>query len=456
MKILRMHRTHRIILLLLVSGSILTTSCNKEYINPSTASVPSVTSNVDGLMTLCAGLQRRYTIGRQSPLYTGPIAGAYSVYALYTLNIGNTAEKELETGKGAVTQGNAIVTQMWAQSLLTRTEAETVLENLSVATDPADRVGLKAYASIFYALSMGTLVQFFEKIPLTNGLNAEFSPRADVLQKVITVLESVDADLASTAPSAKFLTKVPAGIDAKNTVKALLARYYNIQSMITGTYNATSGNKAITFANAASKTVKSEFRFSTATTNPLGEWNFTKNVFGAIDSSLGLRNGLAPVPAASDPRIGFYISKQDAVTYPLRAFATNTTSSYPVYLPGEMNLIIAENYARQSSFTQSKAALDAVLTKTSDIFDIPLQTPPNKLAAAQSPYSGPLTTTDLLQEIYKQRRIEMFLSGQELEDSRRFNRPAPNTAGEERNRTFLPYPLIERDNNTSTPADPAI
>ncbi len=145
---------------------------------------------------------------------------------------------------------------MWAQCLLTRTEAETVLDNLSVAADPADKVGLKAYASIFYALSMGTLVQFFEKIPLTNGLNAVFSPRADALQKAITVLESVDADLATTTPSAKFLSKVPAGIDIKNTVKALLARYYNIQSMITGTYNATSGNKALTFAAAASLTSK--------------------------------------------------------------------------------------------------------------------------------------------------------------------------------------------------------
>jgi hypothetical protein len=67
-----------------------------------------------------------------------------------------------------------------------------------------------------------------------------------------------------------------------------------------------------------------------------------------------------------------------------------------------------------------------------------------------------LTSTDLLQDIYKQRRLEMFISGQELEDSRRFGRPAPNTPNEERNRTFLPYPFIERDNNTNTPADPAI
>jgi hypothetical protein len=440
-------RIKQITLLLFTGSLLLITSCNKEYINPSTASEPSVTTSVDGLMNLCAGLQRRFTIGRQSPLYTAPIAGGYSVFGLYTLNIGNTAEKELETGKGAVTRNNAIVIQMWSQCLLTRTEAETVLNNLAVAGDPADKVGLKAYASIFYALSMGTLVQFFEKIPLTNGLNAEFSPRADALQKAITILESADADLATTTPSAKFYTKIPAGIDIKNTVKALLARYYNIQSMITGTYNATSGNKALTYAAAASLTVKSEFRFTATTTNPLGEQNVSVNVFGAIDSTLGLKNGLAPVPAATDPRVGFYISKLNATTYPLKGFALDRTTSYPVYLPGEMSLIIAENYARQNSFTQSKTALDAVRTKTTDIYGI---------GAAQPAYSGPLTATDLLQDIYKQRRLEMFISGQELEDSRRFGRPAPNSPNEERNRTFFPYPFIERDNNTNTPADPAI
>jgi hypothetical protein len=112
-----------------------------------------------------------------------------------------------------------------------------------------------------------------------------------------------------------------------------------------------------------------------------------------------------------------------------------------------MSLIIAENYARQNQFTQSKTALDAVRTKTADIFGV---------NAVQPPYSGPLTQADLLLDIYKQRRLELFLSGQELEDSRRFGRPAPNTPNEERNRNFYPYPQIERDNNTNTPDDPLV
>ncbi|WP_119080640.1 RagB/SusD family nutrient uptake outer membrane protein [Chitinophaga alhagiae] len=450
---MKMIHIQQIALLLLLGTVFPIVSCNKEYINPSSASVPSVTSSPDALMNLCLGLQRRFTIGRQSPLYCAPVGGAYGVYALYTLNIGNTTEKELETGKGAITLNNSVVTQMWTQCLLGRTEAETVLNNLNVATEAGDKVGLKAYASIFYALNMGTLVQFYEQIPLATENNAAFSPRAEVLQRVISVLESADADLAATNPSAKFLSKIPnrtpgvPSIDMKSTVKALLARYYNIQSMLSGTYDATAGNKAIAAASAASQTVRSEFTFTTATTNPLGEWNATVNVFGAIDSTLGLRNGLAPVPAASDPRVGFYISQTGPTTYPLKAFALNTTAIYPVYLPGEMSLIIAENYARQSQFVQAKTALDAVRTKTTDVFGI---------GASQPAYSGAMTMPALLQDIYKQRRLELFVSGQELEDSRRFGRPGPNQPGEERNRNFYPYPLIERDNNLNTPADPAI
>ncbi|WP_407526954.1 RagB/SusD family nutrient uptake outer membrane protein [Lacibacter sp. MH-610] len=438
---------NKIAFLLSITCIITASSCNKEYINPSAASTPSVTSSADALMNLAAGLQRRFTIGRQSPLYNAPVGGMYAVYGLRTLNVGNTAEAELEAGKGAVTQANSIVTQLWSQCLFTKTEAETILNNLGVAADPGDRVGLKAYASIFYALSMGTLCQFFEKIPLNSENNAAFSNRIDVMQKVISVLESADADLTATSPSTKFINRIPPGINIPNTIKALLARYYNIHSMMTGTYNTASGNKAITFATAASQSIKSEFRFTTTTTNPLGEWNATVNVFGAIDSTLGLRNGLAPVPAASDPRIGFYISRTGPTTFPLKAFALNVTAVYPVYLPGEMSLIIAENQARQNSFAASKTALDAVLTKTTDIFGV---------NANQPAYGGPLTQADLLREIYRQRRLEMFLSGQELEDSRRFGRPAPNTPGEERNRNFYPYPQIERDNNVNTPADPAI
>ncbi len=62
---------------------------------------------------------------------------------------------------------------------------------------------------------------------------------------------------------------------------------------------------------------------------------------------------------------------------------------------------------------------------------------------------GGLSQQQILTEVYRQRCIELFMSGLKLEDMRRFARPTT-----ERKRNFLPYPFAERDNNSNTPPDP--
>ena len=64
--------------------------------------------------------------------------------------------------------------------------------------------------------------------------------------------------------------------------------------------------------------------------------------------------------------------------------------------------------------------------------------------------SGRLTTGS-----YEQRSIELFLSGQRLEDSRRFGRPGPPISTAERTHNYYFYPHRERLNNPNVPADPA-
>ncbi len=88
-----------------------------------------------------------------------------------------------------------------------------------------------------------------------------------------------------------------------------------------------------------------------------------------------------------------------------------------------------------------------MLTKKTDVWTIGADLPA---------YEGEATAAAVLTEIYKQRCIELYLQGFKLEDSRRFGRPGAGTTGAERTRNFYPYPQAERDNNKSTPADPAI
>ena len=112
----------------------------------------------------------------------------------------------------------------------------------------------------------------------------------------------------------------------------------------------------------------------------------------------------------------------------------------PIYLPGEMSLIIAEANARTNNLDAALIALNSVLTKKTDSWGIGADLPA---------YAGARTPEAILTEIYRNRRIELFMSGMALEDSRRFTRPAA-----ERSRTWMPYPAIERNNNTNTPDDP--
>ena len=109
-----------------------------------------------------------------------------------------------------------------------------------------------------------------------------------------------------------------------------------------------------------------------------------------------------------------------------------------------MTLIKAEAYARQASpdLTNALVELNNIVTKAAaaDAYGV---------GAGLPAIAGPLTQAQILDEVYKQRCIELYMSGYKLEDMRRFGR-----ATSERTRNLLPYPFLERDNNPNTPADP--
>jgi hypothetical protein len=185
--------------------------------------------------------------------------------------------------------------------------------------------------------------------------------------------------------------------------------------------------------------VKSTFNFTTVNLNPLFETaTSTNNVTAADNVTLGLPAGLQP--DAGDKRVPFYTTT--AYNSKILGFAAAPTTPWPVYLPGEMILIKAEAYARTPDLVNALIELNKVVTKTpaSDVYGVGADLPP---------LVG-LTQAQILDQIYKHRCIELYMSGLKLEDMRRFNRP-----NAERTRNLLPYPFLERDNNPNTPTDPA-
>jgi tetratricopeptide (TPR) repeat protein len=421
--------TKRYFFSLLTAGVLALSSCDKEYLNPSAASETQVVNDVNGLITLTNGLQYRYSIS--GVVYSFLSANGLTTKELIVLNAGNTDLDLLSKGSGNVQGNNATITVLWAQSHLTKSNADIILNNLNKVADPAIRSGLTAYASIFKALSLGVLAEFWQESPIGTGRNIAFDSRENVLKAAVSTLENAAAVLAANPPSADFTTRVVNSIDMPNTIQALIARY----SLMLGEYE-----KALAAANKVDLTKKSALNFDDVSQNPIFFSSFgNRNVTEPMNTQLGLPDILKPDPA--DKRVNFYTQ----TTTPSRnlgtGFFTANNTAIPVYLPGEITLIKAEVLARQDKSIEAIAELDKVLTKTTDVWG---------LGAGLPPYSGPTDTASILTEIYRNRSIELFMSGLKLEDSRRFGRPAS-----ERNRDWFPYPTNERQNNTSTPPDPA-
>ncbi len=425
----------------LVGGLLvaLLSSCSAEYLNPSAASETQVTNDVNGLITLANGLQFRYSVGRQAPVYTTIVGSGVSTRELRVLNAGNLDEENLRLG-GAVVDGvNGIVRQLWSQSNLIKGNADLILNKLSIVTDPGVRSGLQAYATIYKALAIGTMATYFEQVTVENTAKPRFVPRVEALNQAIVLLETAQAAIAATPPTAGFTSRVVAGIDIPNTINALIARY----ALMAGD-NA----KALAAANRVVLTVRSEIRFDDVTRNPI--WDVALgnvNVVQPVDLGLGLPVALRPV--ATDRRLDFYFLSRTATAgvFRGRGFFKSNGDAIPMYLPGEMLLIKAEAQARQNNLAAAVTELNAVLTKTTDAWGI---------GAGLPAYAGENTQPAILAEIYRQRRIELFMSGSSFEDARRFGRPVSTAADSERNRNFYPYPAVERDNNPNTPADPTI
>ena len=415
---------------LLFIATILQTGCKKDYTDPSKAQPVDALTTQRGLTAVAVGLQRVYTLGRGSTLYNKITINGLTTSELIVVNTGNTAEVQLAAGGNTVDGNNTMLTQYWTTCNKVIFDADNVLLNAPNLTDKNYASGLIAYASIFKALSIADMAQFWEKVPAGIGTNVTFIDRVDGFKKAITIIDAALVAIAANPVSTSFTANVPAGINIQNTLNALKARY----SLYAGLYP-----QALAAAGLVPLSAKSTFNFDALSLNPVFEIaTSTNNVVQPTGASLGLIPAF--VPAASDGRLPFYTT--GVPLYRLNNFYNAAATAIPVYLPGEITLTIAECYARGNDSTTSKTFLNAVITKTAaaDAFGV---------AANQPAMNSFGSYAALLDEIYRQRCIEMFLSGNKLEDMRRFGRP-----NAERKRNLMPYPTRERDNNINTPPNP--
>jgi hypothetical protein len=414
----------------IIAAGLLFTSCNEEFLDPTKPSQEGILTSRDGLIGAANGLQQLWSTSRLSPMYSIITANGFTTNELRLINAGNADEGELSIGGVFLTSKNGLTNNLWSQCLVIKSESQKIIDNINLITVENEKGSVFAHASIFKAMALGTLIQFYESIPIKTMTNAPFNSRAEVLAETIATLKATEPYLAANANGFAGLAS---SIKYKNTVNALLSRFY----LMSGDYN-----KALEHANLVDLTSKSTFYYDAVSNNPIAFNSIlTNNVYQPLNRTLGLPSTLSP--AAADGRIDFYITPGSNPTT-AAGFYNSNTKAIPVFLPGEIILIKAEAYARKTPnmLTEAKLELDKVLTKTTanDVYGIGANLPA---------YSGVMNQASLLTEIYKNRCIELYMSGLKLEDSRRFGRPAT-----ERNRNWYPYPDSERFNNPNTPLDP--
>ncbi|MDA6069705.1 RagB/SusD family nutrient uptake outer membrane protein [Flavobacterium sp. AC] len=418
----------------IVAFASLFVSCNEDYLDPTKPSQELVFGSREGIIGAANGLQQLWSVDRTSPVYNTITGNGFTTKELRLINAGNVDEGELSVGGEVLSTKNAVVNNLWSQCLVIKSESQKVIDHIDVLTAETERSSVLVHATIFKAMALTTLVQYFQSVPLKTAKNATFDSRTDVLNEAIKILKATEPllDKATGAPG------LVSTLNYKNTVYALLARTY----LMVGDYD-----NAIAYAAKVDLAAKSVFAFDQISPNPIAYVSITtNNVFQPIDLTLGLPASLAP--ASTDGRLNFYIKPGSNPTLATGFFDSNI-KPIPAYLPGEMTLITAESYARKDNLPQAVIELNKVLTKTAaaDAYGI---------GANLAPYTGAVTKPAILTEIYRNRCIEMYMSSLKFEDSRRFERPAAGTTGAERNRNWYPYPDSERNNNSNTPADPKI
>ncbi|OBX25375.1 putative outer membrane starch-binding protein [Gelidibacter algens] len=430
--------------------TLLVSSCETDFDNPNAATAEQTFSSREGILSAAVGMQQLYATSGlrwiiETPAITTREAGITTTFQNMI---------ELEEGGSSLPNFNSNVQGLWSNMLRVMKISEDIQANIdNVELAPGTKSGLLAYAKLFKAMAIGSLAQNYEQVIIqtSNNNDALFVTRNEGFLAAIALLNEGKAALNATPVSMEFTNEITLGnIDVLNSINAYLARY----NLFANNYEA-----AIANANNVSTTSTSVFAYDSQNLNPVYNRVFLNGIsnFKPRDN-FGLPNSEFTFDPA-DGRVAFYLSSSPNVNQnglpveDLLGFFDMNTESIPLYIPDEMKLIIAEANLRKANpdIPAAIMALNDVLTDTDDVFGI------NANVAA---YSGPNTINDILKEIYKNRRAELFLSGLSLEDSRRFSRPQPSGSAsnfsEERNRNFYPYPDLERNSNPNVPADPSI
>jgi len=399
--------------------------CNLDLENPNAPTSEQVVTSVDGVLAVTVGMQAQFAQSIED--YITPSSLATDEWGTRTRAL--ISWIMLFTGEN-FDQSFVTVSAPYANSFQVIRSANTALQGAdAVQLGTATQAGVKATAKLFKAMALGWLIQIYEKVPVdVSADGATPVDRAQVLTTILGLLEEARADLngVSNADLAAFRARaLGPGIDLRNTIDAMLARYY----LMDGKHV-----EAIAAADRVNPTVLSVLDYPAPTRNPIENLAFQLEYVGGLQSFV---NQAEP----GDRRPAYWVNvaaaalpanPADSIVKPLRKYST-PNEPFPLYLPDEIKLIKAEALARTGQFGPAAALVNAVRTQTSSGVDEPVAGLPALPVPALD------TEAELLAQIARERRYELYMQGLRWEDTRRFG-AAVTTAP---TFPYLPLPLTE-------------
>jgi starch-binding outer membrane protein, SusD/RagB family len=411
-----------------LSTLLVIAGCNLDKTNPNAPTQTTILGSREGITALAIGLQARFGSGMSAFIYPGGLISDEFGTPIAALQSYKDAEV------GALAETYDAVESPWQTHYQTIKTAHDLIEN-APKVDLGDQTtsGILGMAYLLKAASLGDLIQLYQKIIIDpRAASPVFVDRAAALTNILGLLDTARAENAKFAARTVFDASIRAkGFDIGNTILAMQARYHRLA----GNWAA-----ALAAANAVDTSVVSVMPFSDQAINPIFD-------LSSRSSYVRPRDTVRVVAEAGDARVAFHITGATVAgtVRPIRSFAqfAATTSSIPLYWPGEVMLIKAEALANTGQLAQAAAQVNYVRTRCGGAAIQPKAC----LSAV------PLTTqAEIIAEIYRQRKFELFATGLRWEDVRRQSLVSATSPFAKR--CWLLYPNSERNTQPNVPANP--
>ncbi len=377
-----------------VFGLLAVGGCDLDLENPNAPTEEEVLSAADGIIALAVGMQDQYASAVDDLIL--PSSLGTDEWGTDTRSL--LSYRTLFNDPAGLDASYLVVENPFAATYSVVKSANNLIENApNVGLSTGTETGIVVLARLFKAMALGMAIQIFEEIPLDVSQPGPLpESREAVMTEVLDLLETARSDLGGVTDDdlAGFRSRVlGTGFDLRNTVDAMLARFY----LMVGEY-----------------TVLSTFTYASPDVNPIRNLSFGLIYVAPLASfDDGAEPGdLRPgywVDLAADPYPG---NPADTLLLPLNKY-TNNSDPYPVYLPDEMKLVKAEAYTRLSQFGLAAGLVNEVHTQLSSPLDEPVAGLP------EIPADQLDSEAELLAQIAYERRYELYMQGLRWEDTRR-------------------------------------